>query len=240
MCFWHPSKGLPCISHHQKSCHYPNCRRQLRQLLHTCRTRYACLLDFVHDLLKYGPVQAGIPLVMYLREDRAEMVELPENSCHAFITYGSVHSRLPCLKVLLQPCRKINPVLGKPCPITPLPLEPCASEVPSCTSSHEGTDVGMSWKCRHPTPCCPFPPLASYLYAAMSGALVTPAPLAPRSAHALQQPCSYGTRPQASSQPRHTLPRKAWVPHSAMLFPAIGAAASDMAQKGVLHAASYC
>lgn len=46
-----------------------------------------------------GCLQAGIPLVMYLRGEQAEMVELPENSCHAFITYGSVHSPLPCLKV---------------------------------------------------------------------------------------------------------------------------------------------
>ena len=44
-------------------------------------------------------MQAGIPLVMYMRKGPAEVVELPENTLHAFITWGTVGDPRPCLKV---------------------------------------------------------------------------------------------------------------------------------------------
>lgn len=45
-------------------------------------------------------LEAGIPLVLYVRDSpHAEMLELPEQSCHAFISTRTAHNRVaPSLK----------------------------------------------------------------------------------------------------------------------------------------------
>ena len=53
-------------------------------------------------------LEEGIPLVLYVRDSpHAEMVELPEQSCHAFISFGTAHgtSTLPPSIKVRQACR---------------------------------------------------------------------------------------------------------------------------------------
>ncbi|KAK9807920.1 hypothetical protein WJX73_002288 [Symbiochloris irregularis] len=69
-------------------------------------------LERLHELLlgAHGRHSNLLPLEMYLEEDipvvtyvrsspHAEMVELPEQSCHAFISFATAHGTLPCIKV---------------------------------------------------------------------------------------------------------------------------------------------
>ena len=45
-------------------------------------------------------LEEGIPLVLHVRDGpNMQLVELPEQSCHAFLTFGNVESPLPALKV---------------------------------------------------------------------------------------------------------------------------------------------
>ena len=45
-------------------------------------------------------LEEGIPLVLHARDgSNMQLVELPEQSCHAFLTFGNVESPLPSLKV---------------------------------------------------------------------------------------------------------------------------------------------
>ena len=61
--------------------------------------RQACLLPLEMYL------EEGIPLVCYSRDQgRAEMVELPEQSCHAFLTFPNFEHYSPRVKVCLQSC----------------------------------------------------------------------------------------------------------------------------------------
>ena len=46
-------------------------------------------------------LEEGIPLVLALREGPPEMVELPEQSMHAFITWANITSPHPAIKVLI-------------------------------------------------------------------------------------------------------------------------------------------
>lgn len=42
-------------------------------------------------------LEEGIPLVLYVRDSHnAEMVELPEQSCHAFISFATAHGSATC------------------------------------------------------------------------------------------------------------------------------------------------
>ncbi|KAK9803862.1 hypothetical protein WJX73_009944 [Symbiochloris irregularis] len=69
-------------------------------------------LERLHELLlgAHGRHSNLLPLEMYLEENipvvayvrsspHAEMVELPEQSCHAFISFATAHGTLPCIKV---------------------------------------------------------------------------------------------------------------------------------------------
>ncbi len=49
-------------------------------------------------------LEEGIPLVLALREGPPEMVELPEQSMHAFITWANAASPHPALKARPAPC----------------------------------------------------------------------------------------------------------------------------------------
>lgn len=45
-------------------------------------------------------LEEGIPLVLHVRDGpNMQLVELPEQSCHAFLTFGNVESLVPSLKV---------------------------------------------------------------------------------------------------------------------------------------------
>ena len=45
-------------------------------------------------------LEEGIPLVLHVRDgSNMQLVELPEQSCHAFLSFGNVESPLPSLKV---------------------------------------------------------------------------------------------------------------------------------------------
>ena len=45
-------------------------------------------------------LEEGLPLVCYMREQRyAEMVELPEQSCHFFMSWSNAAAPVPSLKV---------------------------------------------------------------------------------------------------------------------------------------------
>ncbi len=56
--------------------------------------RHACLLPLEMYL------EEGIPLVCHIRDQgHAQMVELPEQSCHAFISFANAQSPEPSLKV---------------------------------------------------------------------------------------------------------------------------------------------
>ncbi len=56
--------------------------------------RHACLLPLEMYL------EEGIPLVCYVRDQgHAQMVELPEQSCHAFMSFANAQSPEPSLKV---------------------------------------------------------------------------------------------------------------------------------------------
>ena len=45
-------------------------------------------------------LEEGIPLVLYMRNSpNAELVELPEQSCHAFLSFGTAHDQAPSIKV---------------------------------------------------------------------------------------------------------------------------------------------
>lgn len=45
-------------------------------------------------------LEEGIPLVCYVRDGPyAEMVELPEQSCHAFLSFSNAAAKPPSLKV---------------------------------------------------------------------------------------------------------------------------------------------
>ena len=61
-------------------------------------------------------LEEGIRLVLYVRDSpNAEMVELPEQSCHAFISFATAHGTST-----LPPSIKVRPVLlarpGGPAP----------------------------------------------------------------------------------------------------------------------------
>lgn len=50
-------------------------------------------------------LEEGIPLVCYVRDGpHAEMVELPEQSCHAFLSFSNAAAKPPSLKVCVPPC----------------------------------------------------------------------------------------------------------------------------------------
>ncbi|KAL0040081.1 hypothetical protein WJX79_005501 [Trebouxia sp. C0005] len=56
--------------------------------------RHACLLPLEMYL------EEGIPLVCYIRDQgHAQMVELPEQSCHAFMSFSNAAAPPPCIKV---------------------------------------------------------------------------------------------------------------------------------------------
>ena len=56
--------------------------------------RHGCLLPLEMYL------EEGIPLVCYIRDKPyAEMVELPEQSCHCFMSFSSASESSPSLKV---------------------------------------------------------------------------------------------------------------------------------------------
>ena len=56
--------------------------------------RHACLLPLEMYL------EEGIPLVCYVRDQgHAQMVELPEQSCHAFMSFSNAAASPPCIKV---------------------------------------------------------------------------------------------------------------------------------------------
>lgn len=59
--------------------------------------RHACLLPLEMYL------EEGIPLVCYIRDQgHAQMVELPEQSCHAFLSFSNAAASPPCIKVSSQ------------------------------------------------------------------------------------------------------------------------------------------
>jgi len=63
--------------------------------------RHGCLLPLEMYL------EEDIPLVCYIRDKPyAEMVELPEQSCHCFLSFSNASADPPALKVglLLWPC----------------------------------------------------------------------------------------------------------------------------------------
>ena len=61
--------------------------------------RHACLLP----LEKY--LEEGIPLVCHVRDQgHAQMVELPKQSCHAFMSFSNAAASPPCIKVSLRCC----------------------------------------------------------------------------------------------------------------------------------------
>ena len=63
--------------------------------------RHGCLLPLEMYL------EEDIPLVCYIRDQPyAEMVELPEQSCHCFLSFSNASADPPALKVglLLWPC----------------------------------------------------------------------------------------------------------------------------------------
>ena len=49
-------------------------------------------------------LEEGIPLVCYVRDGPcAEMVELPEQSCHCFLSFSNAAAKPPSFKVAQQP-----------------------------------------------------------------------------------------------------------------------------------------
>jgi hypothetical protein len=81
--------------HMPQSCVY-TCRQMER--VHAAvvgaHERHACLLPLEMYL------EEGIPLVCYIRDQgHAQMVELPEQSCHAFMSFANAQSPEPSLKV---------------------------------------------------------------------------------------------------------------------------------------------
>ncbi len=59
--------------------------------------RHGCLLPLEMYL------EEGIPLVCYMRaQPYAEMVELPEQSCHCFMSFANACADTPALKVSAQ------------------------------------------------------------------------------------------------------------------------------------------
>ena len=59
--------------------------------------RHACLPPLEMYL------EEGIPLVCYVRDQgHAQMVELPEQSCHAFLSFSNAAASPPCIKVSSQ------------------------------------------------------------------------------------------------------------------------------------------
>lgn len=50
-------------------------------------------------------LEEGLPLVCYLRsQPHAEMVELPEQSCHFFMSWSNAAATTPSLKVTMGNC----------------------------------------------------------------------------------------------------------------------------------------
>ena len=61
--------------------------------------RHACLLPLELYL------EEAIPLVCHIRDQsHAQMVELPEQSCHAFLSFSNAAASPPCIKVSSQTC----------------------------------------------------------------------------------------------------------------------------------------
>ena len=72
-------------------------------------------------------LEEGIPLVCYVRDGpHAEMVELPEQSCHAFLSFSNVAAKPPSLKVCLS-AKICNSVIVHVCHHTSSAEKDCLS-----------------------------------------------------------------------------------------------------------------